>query len=598
MLNIPETNRDTAWVDRALRTAFGLVYSDPTLSEEFLRSIYRTAENRSIDDKKGGIRLNQGIAKDVMNQPDSALYFYNLGLNLAEAGKDTFRMASAYNNIGLIHWNGERLDSALFYYRLSEELFQVTGSQRGLLSTMNNMGLIYQSLERYDESIRYFERVVQTAEIQDNPYFEAVGHQNLATTYTFTAGSDSAYVHLLKAIPIQKNINDLRGLAKSYHTMGGSMVDMDSLDRAEWCFSEAIETNLKLNNSHALASNYYNLGEVYQKQGDRPKRLSVLKKAYNLRDSYDDEELYFKSVGSYNLMLVEDWNWAVGTEVRKAFYKKDVFYHKRLEGKVLELQEAYEAEKKEQELLIKNLQIADQEQAALQRERTIWGLAILLLILVLFGLFFIRYRAKLDKLKTQQRVVAERSRISRDLHDNIGAQLTAMSTRIDLLQNGKSQSRELEQIRDEAADTVSMLRDTIWAIHREEYAVPQFMNRIRQYVNRVLPRSVNLDLNFDKKLETKFLNASEALNLFRIAQEAIQNCMKHSGASVIRIRLSRKSDRYEFLISDNGKGCHMSDESEHDNYGLPNIRERSAEIRGHVAFESERGNGFTVRVTF
>lgn len=445
LLSIPESGRDTVWVDRALRTAFGLVYSDPALSEAFLRNIYRTAENRSIDDKKSSIRLNQGIAKDVMNQTDSALYFYNLGLNLAEARRDSFRMASAYNNIGLIHWNSERLDSALFYYRLSEELFEEVGNQRGLLSTMNNMGLIYQSLERSDESIGYFERVVRNAKMQDNPYFEAVGHQNLATTFDYKESYDSAYAHLLKAIPIQKEIDDLWGLAKSYHTMGGTLVDMDSLDRAEQFFSKAIETNLKLNNSHALASNYYTLGEVYRKQGDRPKRLSVLKKAYDLRDSYDDEELYFKSVGSYNLMLVEDWNADLGKELREVFYRKDDFYHQRLEGKVLDLQEAYEAEKKEQEILIKNLQIADQEQAALQRERTIWGLAVLLVILVLFGLLFIRYRTKLSKLKTQQRLAAERSRISRDLHDNIGAQLTAMSTRIDLLQNGENHTGELDR---------------------------------------------------------------------------------------------------------------------------------------------------------
>ncbi len=600
LIQIQEPNRDSVWVLQALKASYKVVYSDPSRSDEFLRTIYTTAENQGLISWKSEIRLNQGIAKDVMNQPDSAIRFYDLGLAIAKERKDTAMIAAAYNNIGLIHWNSERLDSALVFYRLSEDLFKEIGNQRGLLSTMNNMGLIYQSLERGDESIAYFRKVVQTAEETGNPYFEAVGHQNMATTYAVRFNPDSAYVHLLKAIPIQEETGDLWGLAKSYHTMGSTLMDMgnDSLDRAEMYFNEAIKVNLQLENSHALASNYYTLGDVYRRKGELSNRLSALKKSFDLRDTYDDDELYFKSTGSYYLMLVAEWNEDIGGGLRKAFYGKDSLYRARLEGRVLDLQELYESEKREQELLIKNFQIAEQEDKAVQRERLIWGLAILLVILTLFGFLFVRYRAKLSKLKSQQRLAQERSRISRELHDNIGARLTAMSTRIDLLEAGKNHGGELAKIRDEATDTVSMLRDTIWAMHREEFTVSQFMSRIQQYANRVLPESVKLNLHVDKKLHNEYLNSSEALNLFRIAQEAIQNCTKHSGASEISIRLRRVGDGFEFLISDNGKGCILIAETNDDSYGLQNIRERSAEINGRAEFQTAEGSGFTIRIAF
>jgi signal transduction histidine kinase len=595
---IPEDSRDTVWLDQALKASYGVVYNDPPLSEKFLRIIHRTAEKQAFDSRKSRIRLNQGIAKDVMNQPDSAIYFYDLGLAIAGERKDTAMMASAYNNIGLIHWNSDRLDSALFFYRISEDLFEAVGNQRGLLSTMNNMGLIYQSLERREESINYFRKVIEKANKLEIPYFYAAGHQNIATTYSFRGNPDSAYIHLMKAIPIQREIDDLWGLAKSYHTMGATLMDTDSLEEAETYLKKAIKVNLELNNSHALASNYYTLADIYRQRKDWSNRLSTLKKSFDLRDEYDDVELYDKSTGSYYLMLVRDWNKEIGSELRKAFIGKDSLYRARLQGKVLALQEEYEAEKREQELRIKDLEIAEQEQATLQRERMIWGLIVLVVILILFGILFARYRNKLNRLKTQQRLASERSRISRDLHDNIGAQLTAMSTRIDLLDDKRNQPGELAQIRDEAADTVSMLRDTIWAMHREEFTVPQFVSRIRLYANRVLPPSIKLDLSSDKKLDKEHLNSSEALNLFRIAQEAIQNCLKHAEATNISIRLQRKSDRYEFLISDNGKGCILSDEAADDSYGLQNIRERSAEIKGKAEFESDTGSGFTIRVAF
>jgi len=597
---IKEANRDSAWIYQALKASYKVVYSDPARSEEFLRTIYSTAENQGLHSWKSRIRLNQGIAKDVMNQPDSAIRFYDLGLATAKERKDTAMMASAYNNIGLIYWNSERLDSALVFYKLSEDLFAEIGNQIGLLSTMNNMGLIYQSLERNDESIAYFRKVVQTAEEIGNPYFEAVGHQNMATTYSVRFNPDSAYVHLLKAIPIQEETDDSWGLAKSYHTMGSTLMDMgnDSLDRAEMYFNEAVKMNLQLENSHALASNYYTLGDIYRQTGERFKRLSTLKKSFDLRNDYDDDELYYKSTGAYYLMLVKEWNEDIGVELRKTFIGKDSLYNARLEGRVLDLQELYEAEKREQEILIKNLQIAEQEDKAVQRERLIWGLAILLVILTLFGFLFFRYRAKLNKLKSQQRLALERSRISRELHDNIGARLTAMSTRIDLLEDGKNHAGALTKIREEATDTVSMLRDTIWAMHREEFTVSQFMSRIQQYANGVLPESVKLSLHADKKLRNEYLNSSEALNLFRIAQEAIQNCMKHSGASEINIRLRRVGDGFEFLISDNGNGCILTTETDDDSYGLQNIRERSAEINGRAEFKTAEGSGFTVRIAF
>jgi len=590
--------RDTTWVDAAVKASFGAVYSKPSISEESLRSVYAWAESQGYDSRKSRIRLNQGIAKDVINQPDSALYFYSLGLAIAKERSDTAMMAAAYNNIGLIHWNSERLDTALINFRLSEVLFQKVNNRRGLMSTLNNIGLINQSLTKHYESIDYFRRLVQRAQEYDMPYFEAVGHQNIATTYSTMGKADSAYSHLKKAIPIQLENNDLRGLSKSYHTMGQIMSDFERYDEAESFFKDAIEINLKLSNLHALASNYFNLADIYRRTNDREKQFEALKKAYDLRDSYDDEELYNKSVRSYNLMIVKNWNSDVGRELDQVLDAQRIFYNKRLEGRVLELQEAYEAEKKEQEILIKNLQIADQEQAALQQNRLIWGLLIVLALLILFGILFANYRNKLNKLKTRERLVKERGRISRDLHDNIGAQLTAMSTRIDLLEGDTGQSSELEQIRDEAADTVSMLRDTIWAMHREEFTIAQFMTRIRQYASRILPEGLKLELSHDPNLKDDHLNSSEALNLFRIAQEAMQNSLKHSRASTIYIKLNRVAGKYEFTIADDGVGCALENAGGAEHYGLQNIRERTAEINGDVDFDSAENKGFAIRIAF
>jgi signal transduction histidine kinase len=409
---------------------------------------------------------------------------------------------------------------------------------------------------------------------------------------------DSAYHFLIQAVTLHLKNDDLWGLSKSYHALATVYNRLDSLPEAEATFLKAIDINHTLDNTHALASNYYSFAYTYRAIGLEKQELEYLQKAKILEDTYTDEELKSKVSSSYNLFLVNEWNAEIGAQLRKSFNSKDSIYSARLNGRVLELQEEYEADKRRQELVIKNLQITEQQRVANQRERLIWGLAVLLFMLIFFGLLFVRYRAKLSKLTAQQRLASERTRISRDLHDNIGARITAMSTRIDLLDDSENRVSELDKIRSEASDTVSMLRDTIWAMHREEFSVPQFMTRIVQYANQTLPESIEVHSSFDPKLENSFLNSSQALNLFRIAQEAIQNSMKHSEASQLQITFKCISEHYEFSISDNGTGRDKKPADSDECYGLQNIRERAAEIDGSVEFVSENEDGFHVHVSF
>jgi signal transduction histidine kinase len=598
LYQVPKSKRDTAWSDATIVAAYRVIYNNPNITDSVCRDLFEFGEKMGYEDRLSQIRIVQGVAKDVLNQIDSAIYFYQSGFEIAEQTGDTGMMASAYNNIGLIYWNSERLDSALIYYEMSEDLFRAIDRKRGLSSTLNNIGLIYQSMERYEESIEYFNKLLKITDNGDEDYFRAIGLQNIGQSYGYIGKYDSAYYCFLKSRKLYEAMEDKFGLSKSYHALGTNFISMDSLEQSEANLLKAIELNTELENEHSLASNYLVLSSAYDKMGESEKRLKAVLKAKELFPYFDDEDLKRKIETELYFEKIEAWDSEISSALRNVMSRKDSLYKARLEGKVLRLQEEYEAEKKDQELQIANLQLIDQERAATQRGRLIGGLVAFIVVLVAFGLLFVNYRNKLNRLRTQQRIAEERSRISRDLHDNIGAQLTAMSTRIDLLETSDERAPQLESIRNEAADTVSMLRDTIWAMHREEFTVEQFMARLRQYAQRVLPKSIGFDLKYDARLNKEPLNSSEALNLFRVAQEAIQNSTKHSEATLIEITLIKNSDQFEFSISDNGKGSDMGDLDREDSYGLQNIRERSAEIHGVANFATAEGEGFTVRVAF
>ncbi len=596
LLSIPEHKRDTTWIDETVTAAYREVYSDPASSAATLRTVADVAQKKGFESKMPRIFVNQGICCDVMAMPDSALYFYRKALNVAKRLDDTKMVASAHNNIGLIHWNLETLDSALIHYQISEKLFAQIGNRSGLTSTMNNIGLIYVSMHRQEDAIPYFHQVKNLAKEDSSLYFESVAYQNLGLCYDKPPYLDSSLYYLDKAIPLQIELNNSWGLAKSYHTRGSVKIILLQMNSAIDDFNQAIAINKRLNNLNALASNYFRASVAYPYLNKYDTALAYLDTATSLCPEIQDFNLCKKINQLQALLLVRKLDVSLYERLDQSIDITDSLYTLKLDGKILELQEQYEAEKKEQELRIANLELKEQELKTTQRQRLIWGLTGLIFLLICLGILFFRYRSRLNALKTSQKVYEERSRISKDLHDSVGAQLTAMSTRIDLLERNENNSLELTNIRNEATATISLLRDTIWAMHREEFTVLQFIDRVEEYGMKVLPKSLTLGLDFDQGIKDVRLNSSQALNLFRICQEAIQNCLKHSQATQIDISVEQNSGHLTFVIADNGLGCDMDQNVDNESYGLQNMRERAAEIGGNIHFESVKGDGFIVSI--
>jgi signal transduction histidine kinase len=149
-------------------------------------------------------------------------------------------------------------------------------------------------------------------------------------------------------------------------------------------------------------------------------------------------------------------------------------------------------------------------------------------------------------MESKHQIDLERQRISRDLHDNIGSQLTNIATKLEITayQVGKNQSSEeiqerIEKVGDEARITIGLLRETIWAIQQDSFTLEEFAGKLQQHLERNIsqPTVYNFNLEKPELNKTKKLNANQALNLFRIFQEAIQNITKHAQATEVNVGL-------------------------------------------------------------
>lgn len=207
----------------------------------------------------------------------------------------------------------------------------------------------------------------------------------------------------------------------------------------------------------------------------------------------------------------------------------------------------------------------------------------------------------LATIKTQNRLQEQRLSISRDLHDNIGSQLTFIISSIDNLKfitkdaNDKLKEK-LTSISSFTSDTIFQLRDTIWAMNKNEISIEDLQARILSFVEKAKQATGNsIEFKFKSNVDNdKKLTSIVGMNLFRVIQEAINNAIKYAKASTIQISAIEKNNEATITIKDNGIGFNLN-EVELGN-GLKNIEKRVSDIKGKVFINSKIEKGTTIKI--
>ena len=213
---------------------------------------------------------------------------------------------------------------------------------------------------------------------------------------------------------------------------------------------------------------------------------------------------------------------------------------------------------------------------------------------------------KLRAIEAQLRLQQEKERIARDLHDHVGSQLSVIATNLDHVGTQidyAANTARVSAISGYAREAIQSLRDTIWAIHQEQVTLLEFRLKLQQYLQRyqelVGGCRVLLEVtgvNY-QTAGNWLLTSVEALNLFRIVQEALTNAIKYAQATEITVTYTLKRNVLSLLVKDNGIGFvvdQTTDEKPH--YGLENLRRRAIDMGATCSIESQVGRGTTVTI--
>lgn len=234
--------------------------------------------------------------------------------------------------------------------------------------------------------------------------------------------------------------------------------------------------------------------------------------------------------------------------------------------------------------------------------RFIFGLLILSVVAASF--YFIsknRYQRKLRKLQMEQEVQKEKQRLSRDLHDNLGAQITWLSNNIQQVQTAQEQeqptAQKMQRLKEGAGELMQTLRETIWILNKDKISGIDFFDKLVNHTARHLETYPSIQLQTEENISADLqLNSGQALQLFRICQEAVTNACKHSNASLLKIAATSTENNFTIRISDNGKGFDLHTENP-GHYGLQNMQERAKESNLEMTIESTSGKGTSLFIS-
>lgn len=545
-------------------------------------------------------------------------------------------LAEAYNRLGLYEKNNSNLQNALAYYRISLRYRKQIDSVSMLGSIYNSIGTLYRDSTVFDSSIYYLNKALIISEAEKDLTSQALYSNNIANTYDnfgdyqkaldyhkqsfsireklgdkkaiaqscLNIGSvyhaleeyDSALIYLRQGILYKDNLEE-RTIAKIYNNTGMIFQSKKNPDTALYYFKLAITHYEAANDIDGLSIALANMGILYQEQYKNDKGLPYLLESTQMAAGDDDllEQNYMYLGSYYNSKGFYDtaahyYNLSIQIDTaRQDETDRQIRSYAAIQTQFIEAK----AEEEKKEILLKQKQ-----------KELVFKIIISSAIagIIILSLLFNRRQLK-KKIEYQKKLAQDRTRISSDLHDDIGAALSSISMYSDVVKmqvenkDFDEANTLLTEIASTSRELMDHMSDLVWAINPKNDNFEKIIQRSKSFAHRIL-QAKNIQLRFSAPDQLDDINMPMEVrhNLYMIYKEAINNAAKYSQATLVKMEIIRKEKKVISRISDNGKGFELSGDKEGN--GLKNMKRRAGEIHADFSMQSAPGEGTDIEVIY
>jgi signal transduction histidine kinase len=248
----------------------------------------------------------------------------------------------------------------------------------------------------------------------------------------------------------------------------------------------------------------------------------------------------------------------------------------------------------------------------------LFGGTLLMFLLAGMLLFFVtsyqkrllRNKADVERMKSKHQLdlfqssidamEEERRRVSRDLHDEIGAALSMLRLQVGQINFSKDSSTEnteklvsgSKQLIDNTIENVRRISNDMLPHGLEEFGLKYAIESLCDKIEEASP----LDIQLNAENLTRLENRME-LTIYRILQELLNNTIKHAKATEVKIEFITDNQKLTLVYQDNGQGFDL-EKIRKNGLGLKNIESRVSMIHGQLTYNATVSNGMEARVVF
>ena len=602
------------------KIGFSYIFNDTDKALSVIKEGKQLADKANFKFGLTELTNTHGIYMDVTGKSDSAAYYFEKALKMSREYDFVNIESMCLNNLGMFNWNRGNYNEALDYFFQSLKMDEASGSERSTSPSLNNIGLIYQEMNLAEKALAYHRKALEVRKKYNLENEQIASYNNIGINLKDLGRLDEAIVTYKKGIALAEKKNNLIDYYRLLDNLANAYYEKGDTDLALSTYLKALDKpkDYKADEKSTLAI-YNNIATVYNEQNAPKKALAYINKGFALVDKYPEIELVATDLYLTNAethYMLNDYEKARASKHKFISLKDSIFSENNAKA-IADMEIKYETEKKEKEILIQRAELAERDLIIQERNYQIFGLIGLAIILGILG-YLIYKQQKLKnrqlqkenelkdallKIETQNKLQEQRLRISRDLHDNIGAQLTFIISSIDNLKYGfdiqdEKLKTKLTTISEFTSGTIYELRDTIWAMNKNEITFEDLQTRITNYIEKAHLSDANIQFTFnvDERVDTsKKFTSVEGMNIYRIIQEAINNSLKYAKASKIEVTVLKELSNFVFRINDNGIGFDV-EKIERGN-GLNNMEKRAKEINGELIIQSEEDKGTSVKLT-
>lgn len=523
--------------------------------------------------------LNMGVVSKIRGDYTDALDYYQKSLEIRKTTGYDQGVASCYVNIGNVYVENKNDEKALSYFEQAQEIYNETNSIFGQASVLNNIALIYKREKNLELAKQYFEQSLERYKEIDMQKNISQLYINLGLLYKDFDDCDQALDYFSLALIIKKEISDRLGVGWCYQYIGECYVHNKQFSEALDYYHRALEIMEELKVAKNQLACYEGLAGVYAAMGN------------------------FEAAYEYKVNF---------TQLNDTVFSQDLTRH------LAEQEARFASAEKEQELELKDLEIAQKSAVIEKNQIQMWALIVGFLLVVAIAIIFIqrfrieaRFHKVLEKQNDELRQTYENLKntviskeekevMIKEIHHRVKNNLQIISSLINLQANNVEDLKVQRMFREVQNRIISMS-----LLHEQLYKAPDLAHvNVEDYLKVLLDNLMKIyaddkNIELQKDINVDSLSVDTLIPIGLLINEVVTNSLKYAfkgrDEGVIEIELKPHNTGYILRISDNGIGMPENQLDQYkDSLGMELISTFVSQLDGEVEVDVSEGTSYIV----